>query len=126
MKHLSFETTAVQESKHRSSRPPPSPPPSFFVLLLFSATQLPSYAASAYLFPGPRMAVINRAREAGIRGIKRATCCYLHVRASTYTWKKKISDDRPANPICNPVLGVPLLLRLFDRSLFVVDLCLCV
>lgn len=80
MKHLSFETTAVQESKHRSSRPPPSPPPSFFVLLLFSATQLPSCAASAYLFPGPRMAVINRAREAGIRGIKRATCCCLHVR----------------------------------------------
>lgn len=52
-----------------------------------------------------RMAVINRARAAGIHGIKRATCCCLHVRAFTYTRKKKISNDRPANPICNPVLG---------------------
>lgn len=113
----------------RSSRPSLPPPPPFFVLLLFSATQLPSYAASAYLFPcwTARMAVINRARAAGIRGIKRATCCCLHVRIHLcIPGKKKISDDRPANPIYSPVLGMSLLLRLSDRSLFVVDLCLCV
>lgn len=126
MKHLSFEATAVQEM--RNAQPPPPPPP-FFVLLLLSATQLPSYVAFAYLFPcwTAWMAVINRARIVGIRGIKLATCCCLRIRiSSTYTRRKKISD-RPANPICNPALALLFLPRLVGHlafSLFVVDLCL--
>lgn len=79
----------------RSSQPPLPP---FFILSLFSATQLPSYVAFAYLFPcwTARMAVINRARATtGIRGIKRATCCCLHISISTYIRKKKKVSDGP-------------------------------
>lgn len=101
----------------RSSRPPPPPAPLFFILLLFSATQLPSYVASAYLFPcwTARMAVINHARASGIRGIKRATCCCLHIRIPE---KKKDFGGRPVRPICNPTLALLFLLRLFGHLAF--------
>lgn len=98
--------TGIETYSEPGCRYLPSPPPTLslplhppiLVLLLFFTTQLPPYAAFTYLFPcrTARMAVINRARVAGIRGVQRATCCCLHV--STYSRKKRLRTTVPPSP----------------------------
>lgn len=93
----------------------PLPPlASFFCF----SSRLPPYAAFTYLFPcrTARMAVINRAGLAGIRGAQRATCCCLYIS----TGRGKKSFERPSRhphlrPCFNPVVSYPFFRLLVGR-----------
>lgn len=93
---------------------------SFFCFSLRSSFFLPTQLSRT--FSRARMAVINRARVAGIRGVQRATCCCLYI-----STKKKASDDHShLRPCFNFVVFYPFLRPLVGRLellLLVADLC---